>query len=314
MIRKVLFRRRSKPRSESALLLDPEIMRKLHHLEIRTRGFVESLYSGEHASVFHGRGMDFSHVRGYQPGDDVRAIDWKVTARRNEAFVRQFVEERDLPVVLLMDLSASARFGPGPRSSAQVGAEVAAALAFAADSMNDRTALVLATDRVEAFQAPGSGRKHTLRLLTKLLSIEPKGRRTDLVPALEQIAHSISGRATIFAIGDFIQDPGAPGFRDALGRVARAHDLIGVRLASGAADLLPNVGWLEVLDPESGRRTLINSASHRVRDRYRRAIEESRAGITRLFAEVGAELIELDSHSDPLAELTRFFRQRSARS
>lgn len=314
MIRKVLFRRRSEPRPESALLLDPEVMRKLRHLEIRTRGFVESLYSGEHASVFHGRGMDFSHVRGYQPGDDVRAIDWKVTARRNEAFVRQFVEERDLPVVLLIDRSASARFGPGPQSSAQIGAEVAAALAFAADYMNDRTALVIATDRVEAFQAPGSGRKHTLRLLTKLLSVEPKGRRTDLVPALEQIAHSISGRATVFAIGDFIQDPGAPGFRDALGRVARAHDLIAIRLASSAADLLPNVGWLEVLDPESGRRTLINSASRRVRERYRRAIQESRAEIARLFAEVGAEMIELDSHSDPLAELTRFFRQRRARS
>src|SRR5688500_10031704 len=191
----------------------PEVLRRVRRLELRTRGFVESLFSGEYLSVFHGRGMEFSHVRGYQFGDDVRAIDWKVTARRGVPFVRQFVEERDLLVSLVVDVSASGRFGPGERSAGEVAAEIAAALAFAAARNNDRVSLLLVSDRVEHFVAPGSGRRHVIGVLAELLSARSRGSQTDLTPALERITRSLRGRATVFVISDFIQNREAPGFR-----------------------------------------------------------------------------------------------------
>src|SRR5690606_13908137 len=251
MLTQLLGRRDAPPPSDAPT---PHILRKVRKLELRTRGFVESLFSGAYLSVFLGRGMEFSHVRGYQFGDDVRAIDWKVTARRGTPIVRQFVKERDLLVALVVDVSASGRLGPGERSAGEVAAEIASALAFAATRSNDLLTLILVTDRQELFRPPGSGRKHTIRILADLLTHQPKGRGTDLAPALEHCARALPGRATVFVISDFIQDRNQPSFQGALGRAARAHDLIAVRLASAAADELPNVGWLETTDPESGKR------------------------------------------------------------
>ncbi|HET9948156.1 MAG TPA: DUF58 domain-containing protein [Longimicrobiales bacterium] len=297
-----------RPRPEEPPSTDA--LREVMRLELRTRGLVDSLFSGGHASVFRGRGVEFSHVRGYQVGDDVRAIDWKVTARRGAPHVRQFVEERDLLVVLVVDVSASGRLGPGEKSPAEVANEIAAALAFAAARSNDRVELLLVSDRVEHHVPPGSGRRHVLRLLADLVSHEPRGRGTDLTVALERLERSRSGRATVFLVSDFIRAGPPEALRDGLLRVGRVHDLVAVRLLSAASLELPPLGWIETTDPESGRRVIFDAGRRAVRERYRHSVLRAQTETAALLGEAGAELVDVDTAADPLAVLTRFFRLR----
>ena len=287
-----------------------DTLREVRRLELRTRGLVDSLFSGEYPSVFHGRGLEFSHVRGYQVGDDVRAIDWKVTARRGTPFVRQFVEERDLLVVLLVDVSGSGRFGPGERSAGEVAAEIAAALAFAAVRNHDRISLLLVSDRVEHFIPPASGRKHVIRLLSDLISHEPRGRGTDLSAGLDRLSRTISGRGTVFVISDFIQSGPASPFRQTLMKLARANDLVAIRLIAAATLELPDVGWVELTDPETGRRVTLNTGRRKVREHYRHSVLRAQADTAALLGEVGAELVDVNTAGDPLAPLAAFFRMR----
>jgi uncharacterized protein (DUF58 family) len=282
----------------------------VRRLELRTRGLVDSLFAGGYASIFHGRGLAFSHVRSYQVGDDVRAIDWKVTARRGAPFVRQFVEERDLLVVLVVDVSGSGRYGPGERSPSDVAAEIAAALAFAAARNNDRIALLLVSDRVERFILPGSGRKHVVGLLAELVTHVPRGRGTDLSAALDRLSHRRGDRATVFVISDFIQSGPASPFRDALMRLARGNDLVAIRLITGATLELPDVGWVETTDPETGRRVMLDASRKKVREHYRHSVLRAQADTAALLGEVGAELVDVNTASDPLAVLSSFFRMR----
>jgi uncharacterized protein (DUF58 family) len=284
-----------------------EALREVRRLDLRPRGLVDSLYVGEYDSVFLGRGMEFSHVRAYQPGEDVRMIDWRVTARAGTPFVRQFIEERDLHVVLLVDVSGSARFGPGEKSPQEVAAEIAAALAFAAARHNDRVSLVLVSDRVEHFVPVGSGRRHVFRLLTDLISHAPQGRGTDLSAGLTMLADTLHGRATIFVISDFIPNGADASLRNALMRVGSVHDLVAVRLLNEATLELPDVGWVEMDDPESGRRIMFDSGQPKVREEYHRSTLRAQADTAALIGEVGAELLDIDTASDPLAALTRFF-------
>jgi uncharacterized protein (DUF58 family) len=287
-----------------------DTLREVRRLELRTRGLVDSLFAGGYASIFHGRGLEFSHVRSYQVGDDVRSIDWKVTARRGAPFVRQFVEERDLLVLLVVDISGSGRFGPGERSPSDVAAEISAALAFAAVRNNDRVALLLVSDQVEHFIPPGSGRRHVVRLLADLVAHVPRGRGTDLSTAFDRISRRRGDRATVFVISDFIQSGPASPFRDALMRLARGNDLIAMRLISGAQLELPNVGCVETTDPETGRRVMIDASRKRVREHYRHSVLRAQADTAALLAEVGAELVDVNTASDPLAVLSGFFRMR----
>ena len=294
-------------------LPSPEPLREVRRLDLRPSGLVDSLYVGEYDSVFLGRGMEFSHVRAYQPGEDVRMIDWRVTARAGKPFVRQFIEERDLHVVLLVDVSGSARFGPGEKSPQEVAVEIAAALAFAATRRNDRVSLVLVSDRVEHFVPTGSGHRHVFRLLTDLISHTPQGRATDLSAGLNWLADTLLGRATVFVISDFIQSSAEAPFRNALARVGSVHDLVAVRLLTAAMLELPNVGWVEMNDPESGRRVIFDSGQLKVREEYHRSALRAEADMAALLGEVGAELLDVDTASDPLAALTRFFRMRGGR-
>ncbi len=291
-----------------------EALREVRRLDFRTRGLVDSMFSGEFLSVFIGRGFEFSHVRGYQIGDDVRAIDWKVTARRGTPYVRQFVEERDLLVVLVVDVSGSGRYGPGERSAGEVANEVAAALAFAAARNHDRVSLMLVSDRVEHFVPPGSGRRHIIGLLADLVAHKPLGRGTDLATGLDRLNRVIPGRGTVFVISDFIQsNPGSP-FRDALMQMARAHDLVAIRLVTSATLELPDVGWVEMTDPETGRRVILNTHRRKVRDHYRHSVLRSQADTAALLGEVGAELVDVNTAGDPLMALAGFFRTRRANS
>jgi uncharacterized protein (DUF58 family) len=297
-----------RPRQPPAI--SPDVLREVRALELRTRGLVDSMFAGGYASIFHGRGLEFSHVRSYQVGDDVRAIDWKVTARRGAPFVRQFVEERDLLVVLVVDVSASGRFGPGERSPSEVAAEIAAALAFAAQRNNDRIALLLVSDRIEHFIPPGSGRKHVIGLLARLIEHEPRGSGTDLSTALDRLSHRKGDRATVFVISDFIQSGPDTPFRDALMRLARGNDLVAIRLITGAQLELPDVGWIETTNPETGRRVMIDANRKKVREHYRHSVLRAQADTAALLGEVGAELVDVNTASDPLAVLTSFFRMR----
>ena len=297
-------------RPAKAPLPSPDTLREVRGLELRTRGLVDSLFAGGYASIFHGRGLEFSHVRSYQVGDDVRAIDWKVTARRGAPFVRQFVEERDLLVVLVVDVSGSGRFGPGERSPSEVAAEIAAALAFAAARNNDRVALLLVSDHVEHFIPPGSGRRHVVRVLAEMVAHVPRGRGTDLSTALDRLSRSRSGRATVFVISDFIQSGPASPFRNALMRLARGNDLIAIRLITGATLELPDVGWVETTDPETGRRVMLDASRRKVREHYRHSVLRAQADTAALLGEVGAELVDVNTASDPLAVLSSFFRRR----
>lgn len=300
--RRLLERRTEEPSTDA--------LHEVRRLEIRTRGLVDSLFSGNYSSVFHGRGLEFSHVRSYQVGDDVRAIDWKVTARRGQPFVRQFVEERDMLVVLVVDISASGRFGPGERSPLEVAAEISAALAFAASRNNDRIALLLVSDRVEHFVAPGSGRRHVIRLLSDLVSYRAHGRGTDLNTAFEQLGRSRADRATVFVISDFIHSGPESPFRDALLKLARMSDLIAVRLVSAGTLQLPDVGWVEMTDPETGRRVVLNAGHKKVREHYRHSVLRAQADTAAQLGEAGAELVDVNTAGDPLAVLSNFFRTR----
>ncbi len=299
-----LLRRRDRAGPEA------DVLREVRRLELRTRGLVDSLFSGGYASIFHGRGLEFSHVRSYQVGDDVRSIDWKVTARRGAPFVRQFVEERDLLVTLMVDVSGSGRFGPGERSPAEVGSEIAAALAFAAARNNDRIALMLVSDRVEHFVPPASGRRHVVRLLADLVSFKPHGRGTDLSTGLDRLNRYKGDRATVFVISDFIQSSPASTFRETLLRLARTNDLVAIRLISGATLELPDVGWMETTDPETGRRVLFDAGRRKVREHYRHSVLRAQADTAALLGEVGAELVDVNTAGDPLAALSSFFRMR----
>lgn len=291
-----------------------EIAAQVRRIELRTRGLVESLFSGEYHSVFKGRGLEFSDVREYQPGDDVRTIDWNVTARRGRPFVKEYVEERELTALLIVDLSASKDFGTGPKSNAVIASEIAAILAFSAAGNNDRVGLLLVTDRVELFVPPDSGRRHSLRLVLELLSFRPEGRGTKLSAALEYASRILRRRAAIFVVSDFLMDEASdPALDSSARRLARDHDVVPIRLTDPAGDDLPDVGLLAIVDPETGERRVIDTRRS-VREAYRERKEAQRAEIAALFREIGLDAVEVATTEDYVPALIRFFRRRERAS
>lgn len=291
-----------------------EIAAQVRRIELRTRGLVQSLFSGEYHSVFKGRGLEFSDVREYQPGDDVRTIDWNVTARRGKPFVKEYVEERELTALLVVDLSASKDFGTGSRSNAEIASEIAAILAFAAAGNNDRVALLLVTDRVELFVPPDSGRRHALRLVLELLSFRPESKGTRLSAALEYASRVLHRRAAVFVVSDFLMDRTSdPALASATRRLARDHDVVPIRLTDPGGDDLPDVGLIALVDPESGERRVIDTRAG-VRRRYRDLKADQRAEITGLFRELRLDVVEVTTTADYVPALIHFFRRRERAS
>src|SRR6202048_4279264 len=233
-----------------------EILKKIRALEIKTRGLVETAFAGDYHSVFKGRGMNFEDVREYQPGDEIRAIDWNVTARLGNAFVKKFTEERELTVILIVDVSASGNFGSTAQSKRELAAEVACLLAFSAIRNNDKVGLLLFTDRVELFLLPKKGRTHTLRLIREILFFEPFGRGTDPALALDYLNNIVTRRAVVFFISDFQ----APDFSRALAVTARRHDFIAVHVNDEREKVLPNIGIVTLEDAETGEQIEIKTA------------------------------------------------------
>jgi uncharacterized protein (DUF58 family) len=290
----------------------PEVSSQLRRIELSTRGLVESLFSGEYQSVFKGRGLEFSDVREYQPGDDVRSIDWNVTARRGRPFIKEFVEERQLTALVMVDLSASKSFGTGEKSNALIASEIAAILALAATSNNDRVGLLLVTDHVEHFVPPDTGRRHALRMVLELLAFEPDGRRTALSTGLSYANKVLRQRTTVFLISDFLVDESAdPDLGHAMRRLAWDHDLVPIRLTDPRTYELPNVGLLAMVDPENGLRRVVNTADAEVRRGYRVKAEEQRQAVDDTFRDLQLHAVDIDTTDEYLPPLIGFFRRRA---
>jgi uncharacterized protein (DUF58 family) len=284
-------------------------MRRVRRLEIRTRRLVDQSLAGSYHSMFRGRGMEFAEVREYSPGDDVRTIDWNVSARMGHPFVKKFTEERELTVMLVVDASGSAHFGTGRSTKVQLAAEVAALLAFSAIRNHDRVGLLLFTDDVERYLPPRKGREHALRVLREVLTAAPRRAGTRIVRALEFLQHVVRKRAVVFLLSDF-QDAG---YERLLRVVARKHDVVAIAVSDPREQTLPEVGLVAVEDPETGARGLLDAGSSAVRQAYAafaaRAREELRRGIRR----AGVDLLELSTGEPYEVPMVRFFRERARR-
>ena len=285
------------------------ILKKIRRLELKTRGIVAETFSGQYRSVFKGRGMNFEDVREYQPGDEIRAIDWNVTARLGSPFVKKFTEERELMVMLIVDVSASGNFGSTSQSKRELAAEVACLLAFSAIRNNDKVGLLLFCDRLELFIAPKKGRSHTLRIIREILFFDPMGRGTDAAAALDHLNRIITRRAVVFLISDFQ----ASDFSRELAVTAKRHDLIAIRIQDERESILPPIGLLTLEDAETGDQIEINAADSRVRAHFAQLAQSQLAETMRVLRRNRIDRIELRTGDDYLPALRSFFKQRERR-
>ena len=287
-----------------------ELIGRVRRIEIRTRRLVEESLAGSYHSLFKGRGMEFAEVRDYVPGDDVRTIDWNVSARMGHPFVKKFTEERELTVVLAVDVSASKRFGTHASTKNQLAAEISALVAFSALRNNDRVGLLLFSDEVELFLPPRKGREHGLRVLREVLAFEPKGRGTNILHALESLQQVVRKRAVVFLISDFWDQ----GYEKTLRTMAKKHDIVSISIEDPRENMLPPVGLISVRDPETGREGILDAASRTVRERYARAAKEARETTRQSMRKCGVDLLELSTGEPYERPFVRFFRERARRA
>ena len=289
---------------------DPkEILKKIRLIELRTRRLVNSIFAGQYHSVFKGRGMNFEEVREYAPGDEIRSIDWNVTARMNVPYIKKFTEERELTVMLLVDVSASGLFGSIELSKRELAAEVASILAFSAINNNDKVGLLLFSNEVELFIPPKKGRLHTLRLIREMLYFEPKGRGTNLAGALDYMNRVISRRSVVFMISDFM----APDFTKALTVTSRRHDLVAMPVTDPGESELPDVGIVTLEDAETGAQIDVNTSSRAVRRGLFELNEDRLRALDRLLRSRRVDVVPLSTAEDYLIPLRAFFDQRERR-
>jgi len=287
-----------------------ELIRKVRRIEIRTRRLVDESLAGSYHSMFRGRGMEFAEVREYSLGDDVRTIDWNVSARMGHPFVKKFTEERELTVMLLVDVSGSKSFGTGATSKMELAAEIAALLGFSAIRNNDRVGLLLFSDQVERFLPPRKGREHGLRVVREVLAVEPEGIGTDIAAALEYLQHVVRKRAVVFLISDF-QDRD---YERTLRVVARKHDVVGVSIADPREDTLPPSGLISVVDPETGEVGVIDSGSAAARRAYIQYAERFRLEMRDGLRRAAVDLLEISTGEPYEGPLVRFFHERARRA
>ena len=284
-----------------------ELLRRVRRLEIKTRAITNNVFAGQYHSAFKGRGMSFAEVREYQLGDDVRDIDWNVTAKMNKPYIKVFEEERELTLMLLIDLSASQRFGTRYRTQRELTAEIAATLAFSAMQNNDKIGVIFFTDRIEKFISPQKGRKHILYIIRELLNFEPEGKRTDIGVALEYMMKVMTKKAITFIISDFldIHDYTRP-----LLIAARKHDLIGLRVYDPLMAELPNVGLLKVLDAETGHEQILDTSSQTIREHHHQWWQKEQDRLRKLFHKKGVDYTSILTNGDYVKPLMNLFAQR----
>ena len=283
-----------------------ELLKRVRRIEIKTKGLSKQIFSGEYHSAFKGRGMSFSEVRNYQYGDDVRNIDWNVTARSGEPYVKVFEEERELTVMLLVDISKSSFFGTVKQPKNELITEICAVLAFSAVNNNDKVGLLLFSDRVEKFLPPKKGRGHILRIIRELLDTRPQGSGTDIGMALDYFTNMVKKRSICFLVSDYLAD----GYERSLRLAARRHDLVGLHLYDPRERELPPVGLLRARDAESGAVHWIDTDSKRVRDRYADWYRQNMEYFRTAFKQSGADTLSVETTEDYVKSLLRFFKGR----
>jgi len=290
-------------------MLPADVLRQVRRLHLRARRVVQTLLGGEYHSAFKGAGLSFEEVREYQPGDDVRTIDWNVTARTGQAYIKRFVEERELTMMLVVDVSASQSFGTGRSAKRAAAADLAALLALCAVSNNDRVGLIAFTEDVERFVPPNKGPRHVLRLLRDILAFEPKKRGTNLAAALDYLNKVQRRRAIVFLLSDFL----GGGFEASFRRASHKHDLIAVRTTDPREQTWPAAGLIRLQDAETGRTRVIDTSDRGFREEYERRCRERMASFTKLARGAQADLIEASTDGQHFNALLSFFRARERR-
>ena len=286
-----------------------EIFKKVRQIEIKTRGLSNQIFSGQYHSVFKGRGMAFSEVREYQYGDDIRNIDWNVTARFNHPYIKIFDEERELTVMLLIDVSGSNRFGSRSRLKQEMITEIAAVLAFSAIKNNDKVGVIFFSDQVEQFIPPKKGTSHILRIIRELIDFKPAHQQTRISEAVKYFTNVIKKRCTAFLLSDFYDE----GFADALKIANKKHDLIALQIYDERETELPAVGLIRVVDEETGEMMWADSGDAGVRDRYKKWYREHQSMLDDLFLRSGVDAVKIRTDQDYVKPLTMLFRKRESR-
>ena len=283
-----------------------ELLKKVRKIEIKTRRLSDHVFGGEYHSTFKGRGMTFSEVRQYQFGDDVRNIDWNVTARYNEPFVKVFEEERELTLMLVADISGSEFFGTHQQFKNEIVTEIAATLAFSALQNNDKIGLILFSDEVELFIPPKKGKSHVLRIIRELLEFEPNSKKTNIAQALKFMASVMKKKAIVFVLSDFMDD----GYRDTLKLAAKKHDITGIRVYDRREEQIPNLGMVPMEDEETGELLLVNTSSKGVRNNYHRYYRERVDEFQESFTKSGAGALSCRVDESYVKKLLGYFKRR----
>ena len=292
-------------------MLTEDLIAKIRRIEITTRKLVNDSFAGEYQSVFKGRGMEFDEVRQYHPGDDVRSIDWNVTARTGEPHVKSYIEERELTVMLAVDVSGSGDFGTRNRFKRELAVELAAVMSFAATTNNDKVGLLLFTDRVESLVPPRKGRSHVLRMVRDLLVFEPKGAGTDVRLALDTVHQMLKRRSIVFLVSDFLVDPGS--YRQAMLVTNRRHDVVAFDLSDPLEHEIPDVGLIALEDAESGQLRWLDTSNKEWRLEFTERVSKLGADKNEVFLAAGVDRVSVNTERDYVAEVGAFFKDRLRR-
>jgi len=283
-----------------------ELIKKVRKIEIKTKGLSKQIFSGEYHSAFKGRGMSFSEVREYQYGDDVRNIDWNVTARTNEPFVKVFEEERELTVMLLVDISKSSFFGTVNQFKSEIITEISAVIAFSALNNNDKVGVIFFSDKVEQYIPPKKGKQHILRIIRELINFTPSGKGTEINTALDFMNNVIKKRCTCFILSDFM----ASGYQDSLRIAKKRHDIIGLQIYDQREAILPNVGLIKAEDAETGKIVYLDTASKSFRDKYEKRFTDNQEYFKMTFLKSGADVVDIRTDESYVNALMKFFKKR----
>ncbi len=290
-------------------MIPKEILKKVRRIEITTRGLVNDVFSGEYHSVFKGRGMEFSEVREYQIGDDIRTIDWNVTARYGHPFVKIFEEERELTVMLMVDASSSGEFGTFERMKGEIAIEICALLAFSAIKNNDKVGLIIFTDKVEKFIAPRKGKSHVLRVLRELLYFKPEDKKTNIGMALEYLSRVIRRRSVVFLVSDFMSKD----YEQAMRIANKRHDMVAIHMVDPRELELPDIGYIELEDAETSEDILLDTSDRQVRQLFAKETSDSMLQREKLFKSMNVDSIDIHTDQSYIEPLIRFFRIRARR-
>jgi len=290
-------------------MLPAEILKKIKRIQIKTNYLANEIFAGEYESAFRGRGMEFEEVREYQPGDEIRSIDWNVTARIGRPFIKVYREEREMTVMIMVDMSGTQDFGTRERLKKETAAEVAAVLAYAAIKSNDKVGLIIFTDRVEKFIPPKKGRGHVFRVIQEILSFEAKHRRTSIRIPLEFLIHVIQRRSIAFLVSDFLDE----GYDRALAVAKKKHDMVCIQLFDRAEQNFPKVGWVLWQDPETGESHWVDSSARWFQRGYASIAEETLKKPKKIFQSLGVDTVFVEQSGDYIQPLLQFFRMREKR-